>query len=317
MRNACRKDDSRGGIRQCANMICGKWERYPREFAKCRRCRKARYCGKECQSKAWSDGHRFWCSVKEGAPNASGAVNASGERGERNEGDTASVATVRPPGTRRREGGPATRGGLHHPTVIQGGRLHGVNAAAIQQARQQAQAHAQAHRERTDPFVDAPGTRGTPLPPGTVAFTTPTTGRHTVVVRMRPDGTIVERAVEDAPTRTTTAAVANHNIAPPAPTTPTAPVPIPATGDMMVVGTLPDPDVDMSFSPPIPANDIFSRDVDPDSFVRPVPRRRGPQAPVAGPSRSRQTTRTGAQTGRDVSASSSRSSAMDVDMEMG
>ncbi|KAH9481932.1 MYND-type zinc finger protein samB [Psilocybe cubensis] len=65
MRNACRKDDSRGGIRQCANMMCGKWETYPREFAKCRRCRKAKYCGKECQSTAWSEGHRFWCSAKD------------------------------------------------------------------------------------------------------------------------------------------------------------------------------------------------------------------------------------------------------------
>ena len=85
MRNACRKDDSRGGIRQCANskvslflfsfmgadeldvflVICGKWESYPREFAKCRRCRKAKYCGKECQSTAWSEGHRFWCSAKD------------------------------------------------------------------------------------------------------------------------------------------------------------------------------------------------------------------------------------------------------------
>ena len=47
-------------------MLCGKWESYPREFAKCRRCRKAKYCGKECQSTAWSEGHRFWCSAKEG-----------------------------------------------------------------------------------------------------------------------------------------------------------------------------------------------------------------------------------------------------------
>jgi hypothetical protein len=45
--------------------MCGKWETYPREFAKCRRCRKAKYCGKECQSTAWSEGHRFWCSAKE------------------------------------------------------------------------------------------------------------------------------------------------------------------------------------------------------------------------------------------------------------
>jgi MYND finger len=65
MRNACRKDESRGGIRQCANMTCGKWEKTPREFAKCRRCRKAKYCGKECQSRAWAEGHRFWCSARD------------------------------------------------------------------------------------------------------------------------------------------------------------------------------------------------------------------------------------------------------------
>ncbi|KAF0437766.1 putative MYND-type zinc finger protein samB [Gigaspora margarita] len=61
MRNACRKDEDRGGIRQCAYMACGKWESFPREFAKCRRCRKAKYCSKACQSKAWSEGHRWWC----------------------------------------------------------------------------------------------------------------------------------------------------------------------------------------------------------------------------------------------------------------
>lgn len=67
MRNACRKDESRGGIRQCANMLCGKWESYPREFAKCRRCRKAKYCSKQCQSKGWQMGHRFWCSARDDA----------------------------------------------------------------------------------------------------------------------------------------------------------------------------------------------------------------------------------------------------------
>lgn len=61
MRNACRKDETKGGIRRCANMTCGKWETQPREFAKCRRCRKAKYCSKSCQSKAWADGHRWWC----------------------------------------------------------------------------------------------------------------------------------------------------------------------------------------------------------------------------------------------------------------
>ncbi|BGP58508.1 hypothetical protein JCM8202v2_006177 [Rhodotorula sphaerocarpa] len=61
MRNACRKDDARGGIRQCANMRCVKWEQYAREFAKCRRCRRAKYCSKVCQSEAWTQGHRYWC----------------------------------------------------------------------------------------------------------------------------------------------------------------------------------------------------------------------------------------------------------------
>ncbi|KAJ7201630.1 hypothetical protein GGX14DRAFT_655595 [Mycena pura] len=93
MRNACRKDDSRGGIRQCANMLCGRWEEYPREFAKCRRCRKAKYCGKECQSTAWSEGHRFWCSAKEGddAPDTSAVVSSAS-----NMVATASIATITP-----------------------------------------------------------------------------------------------------------------------------------------------------------------------------------------------------------------------------
>ncbi|KAF9177792.1 hypothetical protein BGZ50_008377 [Haplosporangium sp. Z 11] len=64
MRNACRKDDTRQGIRQCAYTGCGKWETKPREFAKCRRCRKAKYCSKQCQSKAWNEGHRWWCIEK-------------------------------------------------------------------------------------------------------------------------------------------------------------------------------------------------------------------------------------------------------------
>ncbi|KAI4112006.1 MAG: hypothetical protein LQ339_000013 [Xanthoria mediterranea] len=62
MRNLCRKDDSRGGIRQCAYYRCGKWEQYTRQFAKCRRCRRTKYCSKECQKKAWVY-HRHWCVV--------------------------------------------------------------------------------------------------------------------------------------------------------------------------------------------------------------------------------------------------------------
>ncbi|KHJ33803.1 putative mynd domain protein [Erysiphe necator] len=60
MRNLCRKDDSRGGIRQCAYYQCGKWEQYTRQFAKCRRCRRTKYCSKECQKNAWIF-HRHWC----------------------------------------------------------------------------------------------------------------------------------------------------------------------------------------------------------------------------------------------------------------
>lgn len=78
MRNLCRKDDARGGIRQCANYQCGKWEEWPRQFAKCRRCRRTKYCSKvcnpsvleqewtnrlqECQRESWSM-HRHWCQT--------------------------------------------------------------------------------------------------------------------------------------------------------------------------------------------------------------------------------------------------------------
>ncbi|KAJ7703773.1 hypothetical protein B0H16DRAFT_1829447 [Mycena metata] len=97
MRNACRKDDSRGGIRQCANMLCGRWEEYPREFAKCRWCRKAKYCGKECQSTAWSEGHRFWCSAKEGddAPDSNNN-NAAAASAMPNMATSTSNATITP-----------------------------------------------------------------------------------------------------------------------------------------------------------------------------------------------------------------------------
>ncbi|KZT65888.1 hypothetical protein DAEQUDRAFT_493749 [Daedalea quercina L-15889] len=101
MRNACRKDDSRGGIRQCANMLCGRWESFPREFAKCRRCRKAKYCGKECQSLAWSEGHRFWCSAKD--PEEDGE-----HHGESSRTATTAVGTT---GTAGADG--ATPGGRH------------------------------------------------------------------------------------------------------------------------------------------------------------------------------------------------------------
>lgn len=59
MRNSCRKNEVTG-VRQCANFACGKWEDYPRQFAKCRRCKRTKYCSRDCQLKAWTY-HRYWC----------------------------------------------------------------------------------------------------------------------------------------------------------------------------------------------------------------------------------------------------------------
>ncbi|EMC98449.1 hypothetical protein BAUCODRAFT_426388 [Baudoinia panamericana UAMH 10762] len=94
MRNLCRKDDTRGGIRQCAYWQCGKWEEYTRQFAKCRRCRRTKYCSKECQKGAWGS-HRFWCVAAEsqqgqGGQEGEGAVgeggSGSGRHGRRHGG---------------------------------------------------------------------------------------------------------------------------------------------------------------------------------------------------------------------------------------
>ncbi|KAJ1864770.1 hypothetical protein LPJ73_000194 [Coemansia sp. RSA 2703] len=71
MRNSCRREETRNNCRQCAYLKCQKWESHPNEFAKCRRCRKAKYCSKYCQSKAWQEGHRNWCTER----NPSGAIN--------------------------------------------------------------------------------------------------------------------------------------------------------------------------------------------------------------------------------------------------
>lgn len=70
MRNSCRKNESKGGIRQCANFECGKWEAFPRQFAKCRRCKRTKYCSKECQLSAWGF-HRHWCLPSSGSSSSS------------------------------------------------------------------------------------------------------------------------------------------------------------------------------------------------------------------------------------------------------
>lgn len=60
MRNSCRRNDFKGGVRQCGNLECGKWEKYPREFSKCKRCKRTKYCSRECQTRAWTC-HKNWC----------------------------------------------------------------------------------------------------------------------------------------------------------------------------------------------------------------------------------------------------------------
>ncbi|KAJ8663768.1 hypothetical protein O0I10_000041 [Lichtheimia ornata] len=96
MRNACRKDEARGGIRQCAYMHCGKWERYPREFAKCRRCRKAKYCSKQCQSKAWAEGHRWWCVERHSTSQQQQQANTNATSTTTTTATAAATATTTP-----------------------------------------------------------------------------------------------------------------------------------------------------------------------------------------------------------------------------
>lgn len=79
MRNACRRNDFKGGVRQCGNLECGKWERYPREFLKCRRCKRTKYCSRECQMRAWQC-HRNWC-IPSTVSNTTGTTATSATTG--------------------------------------------------------------------------------------------------------------------------------------------------------------------------------------------------------------------------------------------
>ena len=83
MRNLCRRNEARGGVRQCGNLECGQWEKFPREFSKCRRCKRTKYCSRDCQIKAWNC-HRNWCIPSTSSsgststdPNASGASQSA------------------------------------------------------------------------------------------------------------------------------------------------------------------------------------------------------------------------------------------------
>ena len=77
MRNFCKKDGVTG-VRQCANSACGKWEEYSKQFAKCQRCKRAKYCSRKCQLNAWPF-HKYWChkgNIKIEAGNAK--INSNG-----------------------------------------------------------------------------------------------------------------------------------------------------------------------------------------------------------------------------------------------
>lgn len=91
MRNSCRKNEITG-VRQCANFDCGKWEDYPRQFAKCRRCKRTKYCSRECQLKAWTY-HRFWCHEGGSSVESSGGNTGETTPGTAQNSDTSTTAT--------------------------------------------------------------------------------------------------------------------------------------------------------------------------------------------------------------------------------
>lgn len=100
MRNFVRKDESKGGIRQCANFECGKWEEFPRQFAKCRRCKRTKYCSKDCQLKAWNL-HRHWCLPPTGASASSGSSVSATSRHNASAASTAQSAPQQQNGVTR------------------------------------------------------------------------------------------------------------------------------------------------------------------------------------------------------------------------
>ncbi|SGZ51667.1 CIC11C00000003329 [Sungouiella intermedia] len=80
MRNSCRRNDYKGGVRQCGNLECGKWEKYPREFSKCKKCKRTKYCSRECQMRAWHC-HKNWCvpsNSSTGSTATTGSTNYEG-----------------------------------------------------------------------------------------------------------------------------------------------------------------------------------------------------------------------------------------------
>lgn len=76
MRNSCRKQEATG-VRQCAYFSCGKWEDHPKQFPKCRRCKRTKYCSRLCQLKSW-EFHRYWCQEANSVSSANTTGNNTG-----------------------------------------------------------------------------------------------------------------------------------------------------------------------------------------------------------------------------------------------
>ena len=92
MRNSCRKNETTG-VRQCSNFSCGKWEEYPRQFAKCRRCKRTKYCSRSCQLKAWTY-HRYWChEASSSSKNSASNVGMESDATTPNEGQSGGNST--------------------------------------------------------------------------------------------------------------------------------------------------------------------------------------------------------------------------------
>lgn len=193
--------------------MCGKWESYPREFAKCRRCRKAKYCGKECQSIAWSDGHRFWCSAKDQeddpehgeASRATQGGSSSAAVGTPAAGATTATTTTTAGGTitirqDRRTREPLTarvaefvpRGGMNPSPLAQVAETVRQAPLNLDGATPRRDVAAGGNpwpfspRRRTQPRVDdageqSPGVLGLPSPGGSVG--TPRRAEGTVTIR--------------------------------------------------------------------------------------------------------------------------------------
>lgn len=118
-------------------MLCCKRETYPREFAKCRQCRKAKYCSKECQSRAWSVGHHFWCSDRDG-DEADRSNHGHGSNRHIHGADSTAGATT---------GG--TRGGVDtDPAIVSSGE-DGLREAAMAARQQRREERERQRREMT------------------------------------------------------------------------------------------------------------------------------------------------------------------------